>query len=81
MASHQPSAVAETLKTWFGKAVHTSSTADCQQDVAYDLYLRRAGRYIPTYPVAAAAGFHEVTELVLCHRSLSSWFLATSASL
>jgi hypothetical protein len=44
-------------------------------------HLRRAGRFITTYPVAAASGFNEVTELVICRRSLSARFLAASASL
>jgi hypothetical protein len=42
MASQEPSAVAETFKTWYGEAFMvvcgTSSTADYQQDVAYDVY-------------------------------------------
>jgi hypothetical protein len=44
-------------------------------------HFRRAGRYITTYPVAAASGFNELTELVICRRSLSAWILVTSASL
>jgi hypothetical protein len=48
-----------------------SSTADYtyRLDVACDIYpLRRAGRYITTYPVPAASSLYEMTELVICSR-------------
>ncbi len=46
-----------------------SSTADYRLDVACDIYpLRRAGRYITTYPVPAASSLYEMTELVICRR-------------
>jgi hypothetical protein len=58
----------------------TGSTTDYRLD-AMTAHFSRAGRYITTWTVVAASGFHEVTDFGICRHSQSAWFLATSTSL